>query len=62
MLSRATRSDDLLLIRQPDVEFLARGPPVDLQEGLTRFAARTDECRRLAVTIAQQLGFERFLR
>ena len=62
MLSRATRSDDLLLLRQPDLEFLARGPPTDLKEALTKFEARTEECRLVAERAAERLRFSRFLR
>ena len=61
MLSRAIRSEDSLLIRQPDVEFLARGPPEDLREPLKRLAARTEEGRTEAKDDAERLGFDRFL-
>jgi hypothetical protein len=45
MLSRATRIDDLLLMRAPPVEFLLHGPPRGLQTQLKKFAQRTEESR-----------------
>jgi hypothetical protein len=60
MLSRATHSDDIILVRPPPVEFLARGPPADLREALQKFASRTDKCRKEAERLAHQLGFSRF--
>ena len=62
MLPRATHSDDLILVRPPPVEFLARGPPADLREALQKFAGRTAKCRKDAATFAEQLGFKCFLR
>jgi len=61
MLSRATRIDDLLLMRAPPASFLLRGPPKSLREQLDKFAARTGECRRKAARLAVELGFEEFL-
>ena len=43
MLSRATRIEDLLLIRAPAAEFLLRGPPKGLKKQLLKFARRTEE-------------------
>eukprot|EP00959_Pyramimonas_sp_CCMP1952_P294221 6154066-Pyramimonas_sp.AAC.1 len=40
MLSRATTVDDLLMIRDPGLDFLARGPPADLVERLREFSSR----------------------
>jgi hypothetical protein len=61
MLSRATRIDDLLLMRAPPASFLLRGPPKSLRKQLDKFAARTGECRRKAARLAVELGFEEFL-
>ena len=61
MLSRATRLDDLLLIRPPPADFLLRGPPKDLQKQLAKFAKRTAMCRADAAKVAQELGFTEFL-
>ena len=61
MLSRATHSEDLLLMRAPDVEFLLRGPPKTLKEALRKFAARTKACRKTAQALAAELGFQEFL-
>ena len=38
MLSRATRLEDLLLLRAPDLDFFAKGPPKTLQKQLATFA------------------------
>ena len=61
MLSRATRIQDLLLLRAPGSEFLLRGPPSGLQQQLRRFAARTQTCRIEAKALAHELGFEEFM-
>ena len=62
MLSRATRLEDLLLVRAPPVEFLKSGPPKDLARQLRVFATRTDLCREAAARLATELGMQRFLR
>jgi len=62
MLSRATRLDDLLLLRGPDLEFFAKGPPKTLQKQLAKFARRTENCRQRAEHIARELGLAAFLR
>ena len=46
MLSRATRLDDLLLMRAPDLSFFAKGPPKTLRTQLAKFASRTNACRK----------------
>ena len=56
MLSRATRLDDILLIRAPPVDFLLRGPPASLKHQLARFAQRTESCRVSAAALAAELG------
>ena len=62
MLSRATRLDDLLLLRAPDLKFFAKGPPKTLRTQLAKFASRTEACRKEAAKIAGDLGLDRFLR
>ena len=62
MLSRATRLEDLLLVRAPELSFFANGPPPALHRQLLQFAKRTDDCRRVALQLAKELGFEGFLR
>ena len=61
MLSRATTSDNLLMIRDPGLDFLSRGPPADLAARLREFGARTERCRKAAVKLAQDLGLAKFL-
>jgi hypothetical protein len=61
MLSRATRIDDLLLMRAPPASFLLRGPPASLRKQLDKFATRTGECRRKAAQLVAELGFCEFL-
>ena len=60
MLSRATRLDDLLLLRPPPTDFLLRGPPKDLQKQLAKFAHKTASCRLDAANLAHELGFTEF--
>jgi len=61
MLSRATRLQDLLLIRAPDITWFAKGPPKALQKQLAKFARRTSRCRQEAERIAKEFGFSAFL-
>ena len=61
MLSRATSSNDLLVLRAPPQEFLTRGPPEDLAARLRTFTARTAACRVTAEALARRLGFAAFL-
>ena len=61
MLSRATRLEDLLVMRAPGSEFLLRGPPADLSKQLKKFAKRTAENRLIAEQLAKDLGFDEFL-
>ena len=60
MLSRATRLEDLLLMRAPDSDFLLHGPPPGLKNQLKKFARRTDENRRIAEALPADLGFTEF--
>jgi len=62
MLSRATRLEDLLLLRAPDLAFFAKGPPKTLRKQLAKFARRTEDCRKQAAWIAGDLGLATFLR
>ena len=61
MLSRATRLEDLLVMRAPESDFLLRGPPASLKNQLKKFAKRTEENRRIAEALAEELGFTEFL-
>ena len=61
MLSRATSSDNLLMIRDPGVDFLTRGPPADLAARLRAFESRTKLCRVKAERLARDLGLASFL-
>ena len=61
MLSRATTVENLLMIRDPGLEFLSRGPPADLAARLRTFNSRTERCRKEAEQLAGELGFVRFL-
>ena len=62
MLSRATRLEDLLLLRAPNLEFFAKGPPKTLQKQLAKLARRTETCRKQAEKIAKELGLSALLR
>jgi len=62
MLSRATRLEDLLLMRAPDLDFFAKGPPKTLRTQLAKFASRTNACRKQAEKIARELGLDALLR
>ena len=61
MLSRAAKVDDLLMIRDPGLQFLSRGPPADLAKRLRAFSSRTEKCRKEALLLAEQLGLAAFL-
>ena len=61
MLSRATRLEDVLLIRPPDDAFLLAGPPQTIRCQLKLFADRTRKCREIALRLAGELGMSEFL-
>ena len=61
MLSRATTVDNQLIIRDPCLEFLSRGPPADLAARRRTFSARADMRREEAEKLAGELGLARFL-
>ena len=52
MPSRATRLQDLLLMRAPLASFLLRGPPADLREQLDKFAHGIEKCRAVVEKLA----------
>ena len=62
MLSRATRLDDLLLLRAPGLDFFLKGPPKSLASQLQKLARRTEKCRATAEALAHELGLSEFLR
>ena len=62
MVSRATRLDDLILLRAPDVTFLMRGPPKTFKDRLALFDRRVRSCRVQAEQLAASLGLASFLR
>ena len=62
MVSRATRLDDLILLRAPDVTFLKRGPPQNFRDRLAQFDRRVRSCRVQAEQLAVSLGLASFLR
>ena len=62
MLSRAIRLEDILLVRAPPVEFLAKAPPEGLTNALETFAGRTASCRKQALQLADELGLRHLLR
>ena len=62
LLSRATRHEDLLLMRAPRIEFFLAGPPQGLRKQLEQLATRTKRRRRDATALAKELGFTEFLR
>ena len=61
MMSRATRLDDLLLLRAPDVEFLTHGPPKVFKDKLAQFDRRVKSCKAKAEQLVKELGLGRFL-
>ena len=62
MLSRATKLENILLVRAPEAEFLLQGPPKSLQQKLKTFNKRVTACRGKATKLAQDLGLAQFLR
>ena len=61
MLSRATRLQDLILLRAPPLEFFKNGPPKSLTKQLAKFTNRTEACRGAAEKFAKELGLAPFL-
>ena len=62
MLSRATRIEDLLLLRAPPLSFFHQGPPKTLAKQLAKFAQRTEACRQEAQSLLPELRLNKFLR
>ena len=62
MLSRVTRLEDLLLIRAPPIEWFAAKPHKNLLHQLGKLTKKTNECRRVALKLAKELGLATFLR
>ena len=62
MLTQATRIDDLLLSRAPELSFFLKGPPKSLKKQLQGFACRTERCRKTALQLAGELGLDHVLR
>ena len=61
MMFRATRLDDLLLLRAPDVEFLKHGTPKVFRDRLAQFDRRVKSCKTKAEQLVKELGLVRFL-
>ena len=61
MMSRATRLDDLLLLRAPNVEFLKHGPPKVFRDRLAQFDRRARSCNTKAEQLVKELKLDRFL-
>ena len=57
MLSRATRLEDMLILRPPPREFLERGPPASLRTALEEFDEKARSSRDEAEQLAAELGF-----
>ena len=53
--------DNLLMMRDPGLEFLSRGPPADLAARLRAFSSRTEMCGKEADKLAGELSLARFL-
>ena len=57
MLSRATRMEDMLLIRPPPRDLLERGPPSSVRDQLKRFDRKIESTRIFAERLANDFGF-----
>ena len=57
MLSRATKMEDMLLLRPPPRELLERGPPASVREALQRFEAREEQTIAAAIELARRYKF-----
>ena len=56
MFSRATRMEDMLLLRPPPRQLLERGPPASVREALRRFERVEAETIAAAIRKAQEFG------
>lgn len=57
MFSRATRMEDMLLLRPPPRDLLERGPPQNVRAALERFSRKIAASRLDAEDLARELGF-----
>ena len=57
MLSRATRMNDMLLLRPPPRDLLERGPPEAIAAALEMFERKIQQCTEHAERLAASLGF-----
>ena len=57
MFSRATKMEDMLLLRPPEREFLERGPPQGVREQLRNFSRKIERTSREAERLANEFGF-----
>ncbi len=58
MFSRATRMDDMLLLRPPPRQLLERGPPASVREALRRFERVEADTVADALRKAKELGID----
>ena len=58
MLSRATKMEDLLLLRPPPREFFERGPPPSIVAALLQFEAKRVASEAAAIALAHALGIK----
>ena len=58
LLSRATRMDDLLLLRPPPRELLEKGPPQSIMTALQQFEAKRLASELEAEAYARRIGIE----
>ena len=58
LFSRATRVDDLLLLRPPPKELLEKGPPQSIMTALQQFEAKRVASEAEAETLARRMGIE----
>ncbi len=56
LLSRATRMEDMLLLRPPPRAFLEGGPPASVRKALHLFERRIAESTKSAITLAERMG------
>ena len=57
MFSRATKMDDMLLLRPPSKEFLDRGPPQNILAALRRFESKRATTEIETIELASLFGF-----
>ena len=57
MLSRATRMQDLLLVRPPPRAVLENGPPAELRDALSAFHDRIADSERAAEVLCNDWGW-----